>query len=192
MVMQRIVGVLALQGAFAKHVEVIKSLKAVPILVRRPAELDKCDALIIPGGESTTISKRIDYIGLREPLVSFAREKPVFGTCAGLILLAKGTSHECDINSFGILEAAVLRNGYGTQYDSFSTTVPLLFGKDKRLFQAIFIRAPKILSTGQGVDILASIGENPILIQQGRLLAATFHPELTEDLRIHEYFLNLI
>lgn len=187
-----IIGILALQGAFERHAEVIKSLKAVPVLVRRPSELERCDALIMPGGESTAISRRIDFIGLRDPLVSFAKAKPVFGTCAGLIMLARQCGGPFEVRSFGILDAEVVRNGYGTQYDSFSTMVHISSWKDKKPFPAVFIRAPKIGSTGPGVKILASYGLSPILVQQGNLLAATFHPELTEDSRIHEYFLNLI
>lgn len=186
----RTVGVLALQGAFAKHAEVLRSLNVNPYLVRRPEELERCDALIIPGGESTTISKRIDYIGLRDPIVSFSHEKPVFGTCAGLIMMAK-EGDDSSIKPFGILNVEVIRNGYGAQYDSFSAGIDITRGVKQGPFHAVFIRAPRIKSIGPDVKVVAHLKEEPILVQQGHHLGAVFHPELTDDPRVHAYFLDL-
>lgn len=184
----RIVGVLALQGAFAKHADVLKSLNVTPYLVRYPCELERCDALIIPGGESITMSNRIEYIGLRDSIISFAKVKPLFGTCAGLIMMAK----ECnDVDSFGILDVEVERNGYGSQYDSFSTGINMTEGGKHEPFHAVFIRAPKIKSIGPDVKVIAYFKDEPILIRQGHHLGAVFHPELTDDSRIHSHFLNL-
>lgn len=184
------VGVLALQGAFAKHAEILRTLNATSYLVRYPEDLDKCDALIIPGGESTTISKRVDDIGLRDPLISFAHEKPVFGTCAGLIMMAK-ESNDSLITTFGILDVEVVRNGYGTQYDSFLAEIDYIEGGKEAPFQGVFIRAPRIKSIGPNVKVIAHLKGEPILIQQGHHLGAVFHPELTGDPRIHAFFLKL-
>jgi 5'-phosphate synthase pdxT subunit len=186
----RKIGVLALQGAFAKHADALKSLEANPILVRRPSELEQCEALIIPGGESSTISRRIDFIGLRNVIINFSKSKPIFGTCAGLILMAK-TCQDPLINCFGIFDIEVQRNGFGRQNESFTTSINLGISVKEKPFHAIFIRAPRIKKTEGPVKILASYNDEPILIQQGRHLGAVFHPELSDDLRLHRYFLTL-
>ncbi len=174
-----VVGVLALQGAFAKHLEVLEKLGVKSLNVRRPAELAACDALIIPGGESTAIAKHVRFIGLLDPLIAFGKKKPVFGTCAGMILMARHLE---------LLDVEVKRNGWGPQYESFSKTVETEVGP----FPAMFIRAPRIKKWGKNVDVLGKIDKEPILVKQGHLLASTFHPELTDNLSIHRYFLDLI
>lgn len=191
MARQVTVGVLALQGAFAKHIQMLKSIGAHTKEVRVPCDLDDCDALIIPGGESTTILHLAKNI--REPLQKFIETKPVFGTCAGLILLAKQIVGHADMLPFKVMDIAVERNAFGRQAESFVANVDIHLGKEKaRPFKAFFIRAPRIRHCGEGVKVLASYDDEPILIQQGHLLGATFHPELTHDASIHRYFLSLI
>lgn len=186
------VGVLALQGAFAKHIEMLKNLNVNAKEVRYPHDLIDCDGLIIPGGESTTIMRQINYIGLEEPLRDFAEKKPVFGTCAGLILMSKEILHD-KMKPFGWLDVIVERNAFGRQADSFRTDIELLFNVPKhRTFSALFIRAPRIRDIGSGVKVLAKYEDEPILIEQGHHLGATFHPELTEDVLIHAHFLKLV
>ena len=188
------IGVLALQGDFSRHIGTLKALGVGGCEVRTARELENCHGLILPGGESTSIRLQIVSEGLDQPLRAFAEQKPVFGTCAGLILMAKklivsGTTTE---NPLGWMEMCVERNGYGRQVDSFqeqlSLTLPLL----SRSVQAIFIRAPRIRKWGDGVIVLAEREQEPVLVQQGIHLAATFHPELTEDRTIHRYFLDLV
>lgn len=187
-----IVGVLALQGAFAKHIEMLKSLNVNAIEVRTPEELLACDALIIPGGESTAMMNQIGFIKMGQPLVDFAKSKPVFGTCAGLILMSNEVIGDKMI-PFKIVDIAVERNAFGRQADSFVTDLQLTLksGQSKQI-PALFIRAPKIRSVGEEVKVLAEFEGEPVLIQQGRHLASTFHPELTNDSSVHAYFLKLI
>lgn len=184
-------GVLALQGAFAKHSEMLRSLGAHVIEVRTPSELARCDALVVPGGESTTMMKQMAFIGLTEPLRDFARHKPVFGTCAGLILMSDRILSDA-MEPLHLLDIAVERNAFGRQADSFQTTLDVAFepGKKERV-PALFIRAPRIRSVGEHVRVLASYEGEAVLVQQGRHLAATFHPELTASMAIHAYFMKL-
>ena len=189
------IGVLALQGAFDVHARRLAVLGATTILVRRPEQLDTLDALVIPGGESTTFLKHLERAGFYDALDAFVHTKPVFGTCAGCILLAKEVSNPPQ-QSFGVLDIAVERNAYGRQNDSAiltsETTLP------GGLLEMVFIRAPRITRTGPAVEILATreaignIAGSPTLIRQGRLLAATFHPELTDDTRVHQLFINIV
>lgn len=189
---QLTVGVLALQGAFAKHVAMLRSLDVNAIEVRNSKDLESCDALIIPGGESTTIMKQLQFAELTEPLRRFAAANPIFGTCAGLILM----SHEVisdEMHPFGLLEIAVERNAFGRQAESFSAEIDLFLNpSQKTSFRALFIRAPRIRTYGEAIKVLASYEGEPILVQQGKHLGATFHPELTEDPTIHAYFLSLL
>lgn len=186
------IGVLALQGAFSKHCEKLKALGMEAIEVRKPSDLKKCDGLIIPGGESTAILKHMVFIDFPEIICAFAKEKPIFGTCAGLILM----SHEVlgyPMNPMSILDIAVERNAYGRQAESFITPIDLTLEKGKaKPFPAIFIRAPRIRSWGKDVQVMASYDNEPVLIKQGMHLGSTFHPELTNDLSIHRYFLEMI
>lgn len=187
---QLTIGVLALQGAFAKHAEMLRKLGADVIEVRKPEDLDRCDGLIIPGGESTTIMRQIRFIQLEDRLRSFSQEKPIFGTCAGLILISKEIIGNA-IKPFGLIDISVERNAFGRQADSFTQEVFVTTETKPKPYRAFFIRAPRIRSVSPGVKVLASLDEEPILVQQGRHLGATFHPELTDDPAIHAYFLRL-
>lgn len=187
-----VIGVLALQGAFAKHIEMLKSLSIKTKEVRTPKDLVECDALIIPGGESTTISKQIRYIHLEEPIREFAKKKPLFGTCAGLILMSSQVD-KGEVQPFKILDVSVERNAYGRQIESFEAEVEVFLDKPLRqTFPAIFIRAPKITHCGQEVEVLSQYRNEPILIRQGKHLAATFHPELSGQNTIHRYFYKMV
>lgn len=180
-----IVGVLALQGAFAKHISILRSMNVEAVEVRYTEQLQQCDRLIIPGGESTTLMKQIERNLFVEPLRQFGDEKPVFGTCAGLILMATRVVGD-PFSPFSLLDIEVERNGYGRQVDSFKKDIFI----DKVSLPGIFIRAPKIQSVGPKVQILAEDEGRPVLVRQGKHLAATFHPELTPEHKIHQMFLE--
>lgn len=188
------VGVLALQGAFAKHVSMLQECDANlnVVEVKTPAQLSKVDALVIPGGESSTISKLLDLNQLRDPIASrIADGMPVFGTCAGLILLAGDVlDGRSDQASFGALDMRVRRNGYGRQLDSFETDLDVV-GLEAS-YRAVFIRAPKVEASGPSIEVLASVDEVPVLVRSGAVLASSFHPELTGDVRLHQLFLAMI
>jgi 5'-phosphate synthase pdxT subunit len=184
------VGVLALQGAFAEHAAVLEALGADAVQVRTPAELGGLDALVMPGGESTTMSLLLQKSGLDVAIAGALDDGlPVFGTCAGLILLAaEVTDGRPDQMSFAVLDVTVQRNGYGRQRDSFESELRVSGMKDP--FGAVFIRAPRILRVGADVDVLASFDGDPVLVRRGPVLAAAFHPELSGDLRLHHLFLG--
>jgi len=187
-----VVGVLALQGAFAKHIEMLLLLGVKALEVRKPEELAECDALIIPGGESTTIMKQMNFIEFTDPFRRFAEKKPVFGTCAGLILMSKEIISD-KMQAFNLMDISVERNAFGRQVESFHVDLDLKLPSSKsHHFDAVFIRAPRIRSMGKEVKMLASFEGEPVLVQQGHHLGATFHPELTHDSAIHAYFLSLI
>jgi 5'-phosphate synthase pdxT subunit len=182
------VGVLALQGDFLEHKDMLRSLGAQPVEVRLPGQLDGLDALIIPGGESTTIGKLAVTYGLLEPLREFAWHKPVWGTCAGMIMLARDIGRDQPL--LGLMNITVSRNAFGRQVDSFEAdlTVPAL-GPEP--FRALFIRAPLVTAVGDGVEVLAQLDDRSIVaVRQGHWLATAFHPELTGDSRFHRYFLR--
>lgn len=187
------VGVLALQGDFEAHAKALERAGAEPVLVRTAEELQHIDGLVIPGGESTTMLKLIDLMELREPLREFASHKPVFGTCAGAILLAKEVENPVQ-DSFGIVDLTVERNAYGRQIDSRVATIHAEPDFEKRIgagdLEAVFIRAPIIRRAGPGVNVLAEYRGDPVLVEQGRHLVATFHPELSQDSRVHKLFLS--
>jgi pyridoxal 5'-phosphate synthase pdxT subunit len=187
-----VIGVLALQGAFAKHIERLKELKVKAVEVRVPSDLLLCDALIIPGGESTVMMKQIRFIKMEKPLAEFALTKPLFGTCAGLILMSKEIIGDKMV-PFNLVDVAVERNAFGRQADSFRTDLQVVLkpGHTKQV-PALFIRAPRIRSVGEEVKVLAEFEGEAVLIQQGRHLACTFHPELTDDTTIHAHFLKLV
>lgn len=192
------VGVLALQGDFAEHVAMLRRLGVEAAEVRLPGQLEGLAGLIIPGGESTTIGKLAATYGLIEPLRQFGREKPIWGTCAGAIFLA-GEAHRPQ-PLLGLMDLTVERNAFGRQVDSFiaDLVVPALGQEPERPFRAVFIRAPIIEKVGKGVEVLAHLpadgaqGERIVAARQGKLLATSFHPELTDDPRFHRYFLSLI
>jgi len=184
------VGILALQGDVEAHACAVRAVGAEPLLVRRPHDLAGLSALILPGGESTTISKGMEREGLVEPIRHFARAgKPVLGTCAGAILLARKVKHR-EVPALELMDFTALRNAYGTQLDSF--IAPVDQGADPSVegFRAVFIRAPQFDELGAGVEVLARVAGRPVLLRQGHLWAVAFHPELTSDLRIHRAFLT--
>lgn len=185
------VGVLALQGAFREHREVLDALGVETVEVRTPAELGALDALILPGGESTTMSQLLDSSGVRAPLGDLLADGlPVLGTCAGMILLAREVvDGRSDQESFGAIDVAVRRNAYGRQRDSFEAdlTVAGLVGGP---FPGVFIRAPRIESVGERVEVLARHDDVPVVARQGSVVVTSFHPELSGDLRFHEWFLH--
>lgn len=185
------VGVLALQGAFIEHEQRLRDLGADPVEVRLPEDLSGLDGLIIPGGESTTIGKLATTFGLIEPLRNFAQAKPTWGTCAGLIFLARDIGIDRQ-PILGVMDVVVNRNAFGRQVDSFETELPIK-GLEGEPFHAIFIRAPIITAAGPEVEVLAALDDGRIVAaQQAHLLATAFHPELTSDPRLHARFLNLI
>lgn len=186
------IGVLALQGAFAAHLGVLRRLGADACEVRLPVDLDECDALVMPGGESTTMSKLLETSALFDPIAKrIADGMPVFGTCAGMILLAREVlDGRSDQRSFGAIDIAVQRNAYGRQVDSFETDIVIGVLDDP--FHAVFIRAPRIRRCGADVEILAEHEGAPVLVRSNAVMAASFHPELTDDDRVHQLFLDLV
>jgi 5'-phosphate synthase pdxT subunit len=184
------VGVLALQGDFAEHESILRRLGADSREVRLPAGLEGLDALIIPGGESTTIARLIAAYDFMEPLRAFARLKPVWGTCAGMIVMARQAS-DLDRETLDVMDIGVQRNAFGRQADSFETELDIDEIEGPPV-HAVFIRAPLIESVGAGVKVLAKLDEKGIVAaRQGHLLVTSFHPELTDDTRLHAYFLSL-
>lgn len=183
------IGVLALQGAFEAHAKTLEALGVKAKLVRTPAELDGIDGLIIPGGESTTFLKFLERDGFLGALEKFVQNAPTFGTCAGAILLAKEV-HNPEQASLAVLDIAVERNAYGRQIDSAIITEPTKLPGGP--LEMVFIRAPRITRIGAGVEDLAEREGSPVLVRQGHLLAATFHPELGHDPRVHQLFLDIV
>jgi 5'-phosphate synthase pdxT subunit len=174
------IGVLAVQGAFREHAAVLRRLGADVVEVRKPEQLDGLDGLVIPGGESTAIGRLIRLYGLEEAIRRFTA--PVFGTCAGMILL--------DRNHLGLVDLEVERNAYGRQVASFEADLEL--SGDNEPLRGVFIRAPRVCDVGPGLEVLAELDGEPVLLRQGRFLVASFHPELTGDPRVHERFLELV
>jgi 5'-phosphate synthase pdxT subunit len=186
------IGVLALQGAVREHVEAIRDVGGEPVMVRLPEDLEHLDALILPGGESTTMRKLIDGYGLREPILAMARAgAPMLGTCAGMILLADRLA-DGDEPILGLLDVVVERNAYGRQLDSFEADLDMpVLGEEP--LHGVFIRAPVVSDIGPDVEVLARDPDGrPIAVRQGRVLATAFHPELTRDRRLHRLLLELI
>ena len=181
-----IIGVLALQGDFDAHRKRLEELGAEVLLVRKPEQLDEIDGLVIPGGESSTFLKLLGEAGF-EKLKHFVRVKPTFGTCAGAILLANEVDNPKQAG-LGVLDIGIRRNAYGRQVDS-SIREGKFRGEPAEM---VFIRAPKIERVGPGVEVIATEGDDPVAVRQGRVMAATFHPELSADTRVHRSFLDLV
>ncbi len=174
------IGVLAVQGNFREHVQMLRRLGAEPVEVRKPAQLAGLDGLVIPGGESTTFMRLMRLYGLDDAIKTF--DRPVFGTCAGMIVL--------DRNHLGLVDVEVRRNAFGRQVASFETELDVA-GEDEPV-HAVFIRAPWIEDLGPDVEVLAELDGRPVLAREGRFLVASFHPELTDDTRLHQRFLDLV
>ena len=186
------IGVLALQGAVREHLAAIREIGAEPVTVRLPRDLVDVDALILPGGESTAMRRLMDAYGLREPIAAMARAgTPMLGTCAGMILLAQRISDD-EEPVFGLLDLEVRRNGYGRQLDSFEAELDTP-GLGKEPMHGVFIRAPLVVDVGPGAEVLARDPDgNPVAVRQGRVLATSFHPELTGDRRLHRLLLEMV
>lgn len=186
------IGILALQGDFIEHSDIIDKLGAFPIPVRQPEQLDGLDGLIIPGGESTTILKLMHHYSLFQPIKEFAHSGlPVMGTCAGMVLLAKKVINP-DMNTLSLMDIDVRRNAFGRQVDSFEAGVSISLLGDKP-FPAVFIRAPLIENTGPDIGIIGMLPDSKIVaVRQSNILALSFHPELSNDTRIHRYFLEIV
>ena len=174
------IGVLAVQGNFREHAAMLRRLGAEPVEVRKPEQLEGLDGLVVPGGESTTFIRLMRLYGLEDAIRAF--QQPMLGTCAGLIVL--------DRDHLGLVDVEVARNAYGRQVSSFEADLELA-GEDEPL-RGVFIRAPRVTAAGDGVEVLARLDGEPVLLRQGRFLVATFHPELTDDTRVHELFLESV
>jgi 5'-phosphate synthase pdxT subunit len=186
-----IIGVLALQGDFDAHRRRLEELGAKVVLVKKPEQLDEIDGLVIPGGESGTFLKLLGDAGF-EKLKEFVKAKPTFGTCAGAILLAAAVENPAQAG-LGALNIRIRRNAYGRQIDSSIREGKLRNGNHHESpLEMVFIRAPKIVHVGQDVEVLATEGSDPVAVRQGRAMAATFHPELSADTRVHQAFLDLV
>lgn len=184
------IGVLGLQGAYAKHLAVLQQLDVQAVDVRKPGDLEECHGLILPGGESTTMTKLINEIDMHDALLKFSVDRPVFGTCAGMILMAAKVD-DGRVKTLNLLDIEVERNAYGRQIDSFIDELDVTTNGQAFSMRGVFIRAPRIKNMGDGVEVLASVNGEPVLVQEGHHMAAAFHPELTGETRIHNYFSTL-
>lgn len=185
------VGVLALQGDFELHERQIKALGATCVQVRLPKHLEGLDGLVMPGGESTTMDILMDRFKLREPLAEFGRSKAIYGTCAGMILLAREiVENQAGVKPFGLIDIDVSRNDYGRQIYSFDEELTARLNGQEVTFRASFIRAPRVVRIGKGVEVLSTYQESPVLVRQNRILAASFHAELERDTTLLAYFFN--
>ena len=183
------IGVLAIQGDYEAHKARLEQLGAEVTLVRKPEQLDAIDGIVIPGGESSTFLNFLSERGFLEKLRDFVSTKPTFGTCAGAILLARYVENPPQ-QSLEAMDIRIRRNAYGRQIDSSIRQAQTKLG-DKPL-EMVFIRAPKIVGTGKGVEVLATHGGDPVLVRQGKIMAATFHPELSDDTRVHQEFVKMV
>lgn len=184
------IGVLALQGAFIEHIHILRELGVEAVEVRLPEDLEGLDGLIIPGGESTTIGKLADTFDLTGPLRDFAADNPVWGTCAGMIFMAKDIGRDQPL--LGVMDVVVERNAFGRQVDSFITPIEVS-EFDSKPFPAVFIRGPRLVEAHGDAHIIARLADGtPVAAQEGHWLVTSFHPELTGDPRFHEFFLKLV
>lgn len=191
------IGVLALQGAFIEHINILRELGVEAVEVRLPEDLEGLDGLIIPGGESTTIGKLADTFALTEPLRDFAADNPVWGTCAGMIFMAAKLVSDAsgrDQPILGVMDIVVERNAFGRQVDSFITPIEVgVFDKEAEPFPAIFIRGPRLVEAHGDATVIARLADGtPVAAQEGKWLVTSFHPELTGDTRFHEYFVKMV
>jgi len=188
--MKKKVGILALQGDYILHQQTLQNIKQDCFLVRTKDELKKCDALIIPGGESTTIRKLASENGLFDAIKNFGKEKPIMGTCAGLILLAKEVSDSRVEENLALLDISVKSNAYGRQINSFVQVGKINLQNGNPNFEMVFIRAPKIVDVGKTVEKIGFCDDEVVMVRHKNLLGLSFHPELTSDTRIHQYFVD--
>ncbi len=190
------IGVLALQGAFIEHINILRSLGVEAVEVRLPEDLEGLDGLIIPGGESTTIGKLADTYELTAPLRAFAEDKPVWGTCAGMIFMARDlrrNGEQRDQSLLGVMDIVVERNAFGRQVDSFITPIDVDGLDGGEPFPAVFIRGPRLVAAHGDARVIARLADGtPVAAEEGHWLATSFHPELTGDTRFHEYFVRMI
>ena len=184
------IGILALQGNFDQHKKMFDLLGIDNIFIRYSSDVEKCDAIVIPGGESTTMSKQIDRNNLRHVLKEYSKTNSLFGTCAGMILLSSNNESK-NLQPLGIMDFTINRNAYGKQIESFSDDLQLNFS-DATDFHAVFIRSPKVSKIGKNIKILAKYKKQPVMITDGRHFVTTFHPEIGSDIRIHNYFMEQI
>ena len=191
--MSVVIGVLALQGDVREHIAAVKAAGGQAVPVKTREEIEAVDGLIIPGGESTTVGKLLDRFGLMDVVRRLPEEgKPIFGTCTGMILLAKEVENSAKHQPrLCLMDVTVRRNAFGRQVDSFEDDVPVK-GIDGAPVRAVFIRAPYITDVREGVEVLAEFEGHPILVREGDLLAAAFHPELTDDARVHKMFIDMV
>jgi len=192
---KRTIGVLALQGDFEAHRKVLEGLNVRSLEVRTAKDLAQADALILPGGESTTIIKLLDRIGLDKVIQErFQAGMPVYGTCAGMILLSRSVEGRPEQPTLGLLNATVARNAFGRQVDSFEANIPVRLGENEAESEVrgVFIRAPYLTEIGEGVDVLGRYQDKIVAVRQGALLATAFHPELTRDATVHSYFVRMV
>ena len=186
------IGVLAIQGDFAEHIAILRKMDVEGREIRLPGQLEDVDGLIIPGGESTTLSRLMSIYDLRSPIAQMAADgRPVWGTCAGMIMLASEITEQ-DPVPLGMMDIGVRRNAFGRQVDSFEQPLQIA-PLDPEPYNCIFIRAPVVVRVGASVEVLASLDDGrPVAVQQGKMLATAFHPELTNDTRVHQYFVSLV
>ena len=184
-----LIGILAAQGAYKKHKDILNTINVDSVYVKNVKQLSVCDALILPGGESTAISNIIQANNLYESIKSFASNSYVFGTCAGMILMGSNKSTQL-LKPLKLFDIKVSRNAYGSQVDSFIDNISLSFDRNK--FSGVFIRAPKVISRANDIEVLSVYNDSPVLIRKDRFLASSFHPELTSDNRVHKYFVNMV
>lgn len=185
------IGILALQGDFALHIRMFESLGIETVAVKKPQHLALCQGLVLPGGESTTLVKLLKAIDLFKAIPEFNRNWPIFGTCAGAILVARNIIHH-PVESFGLIDIDVRRNAYGTQVDSFSDRIDLSIDGQTKQIDGVFIRAPRLERIGADVRMIGFHDRQPVIVENDMVLAATFHPELTDDMTIHAYFADKV
>jgi 5'-phosphate synthase pdxT subunit len=187
--MGKTVGILALQGDFLQHEKALSRIRIQSKRIRTTEELEQCDALILPGGESTTFINLLKKTGLYTAIQQFAKDRPLMGTCAGLITLSSRVTNNT-MKPLGLIDIEVERNAYGRQIDSFIEPIQIPMFKDKPLFEGVFIRAPKINHSGKNVEKLAFHHDEVVMARNSKVLVTTFHPELTKDGRVHRYFVE--